>query len=316
MKKNILVFICITILLISLVGCGNPGDHNNAQSKENFPTANGSMIYRDFENMLKSATDVVSATFVGYEQNENNTFICQFSVKNRYWGEDTGEIIFVYQTNYEQAMFNLSGEPIPWSAESPSYLVGEEYLLILARHVSVYFLHDQYLNIGGNLYLPLSDLNQSKLYNEPLKKHAAIEDYSTESAIVSYVVNFLRDNKTPDVWMHGTPYIQSDDPELIITGAPYVLQVRVDELQQLPDKNKKLAVCTVVKSFKQTKDFGTAVNIYGVEGSVAVGNEYIIAGEEAPDYPTFTMTLAAKKAVFDLSRQEEILQYLTAENTD
>lgn len=309
MKKVILILMCLTLLLISFTGCNRVKNGSDAPSNTP-PLSNGYIHYADFEKMLEMTTDVVTATLLDYEKNENDDFVCRFLILNRYWGEDTGEIIHVHQADYEQSMFNLSHESIPGDGEIPSYTVGKDYLLILARHVNVYFIHDQYLNVGGNLLLPLDNLAQSKLYNEPFEKHAALKDYSTESAIVSYVIDILQKNKTPEVWTHGKSYIQSDDPEDIVKGAPYVLRVKVNEFKELPAKDRVETVCTVVTAFKAPLDCGETVKIIVFKDSVKIGEEYIIAADLHSETQPFELALAAKKGVLEVSCQEEVLQYL------
>lgn len=177
----------------------------------------------------------------------------------------------------------------------------------------MYWERDRYINVGANLHLPVSNLVQASIYGEPLSDHSnlSIPADGAQEYIENYFSSYDAGHLRPYT---GTDYIKSDDIPTIIASSDYVLKVKLDEEvdEDIP-KDRSNYNCTVVSVYKGDISPEDSTLIIFPKDSVTVGNEYIVALFDAGDTSSRRMFIfSSKNSLFDVSDENEILQYLTA----
>ena len=300
MKKVVLI-ICTLMFLITAFGCESNKQNNKLPE-------HASAIYATFEDLIYLSTDVVKAKCISVVE-ENYNLKYEFQVLERYVGEETEQNIYVYipQNRIVSIIDGPSGEDIGYETSQLVYTADESYYLVLSRRKSVYDSNDHYLEVGGNLYIPVSDISKSTLYGQPLTNHSNIEACNSEQQIIDHIVNQLKVNPNEErLLFEGQQYIVSEDFETIIDESPYILKVKLKEIEY-KSETRATYKCTVISTLKGDCAEGAEISIPFFPDTVREGKEYIVAlmYSSADLY-----VLSSKNSVFSKWKENNIVKHL------
>ncbi len=296
MKKTMLFILSILLPAILLISCSNRGTNE----KKGDGHAVG--IYKSFEELAASATDIIKGKCIDVKNTDGKTEY-EFSVTKRYRGEDVGNI-FVAVPDYSVGI----GDSLSYRPSDIVYDVGSEYYLFLLRYVSVYTEHDTYINVGGNLFIPADRILESTLYGEPLSKHSKISKLAIQSSYVGYMKN-VADAPHNERKYIGSMYINSTDVATVISQSKFVLKVKIGEevdAGMATDRNSfKCTVTAVMKGNNISID--EEIYITFMKDTVQKDGEYIVAlAETGENLVRRYFTLSSKNSVFSTAEYDVI----------
>ena len=300
LKKSAVFIIFLMIFSLLTPSCTNKlqePQYAFISNGENLLEDNVSLVrgYGTFEDTLNGTSSFLKAEFVSQEQVEGKVSYV-FKVLDCYFGTAEEEFVHVRKTVGEEIV----------------YADGKAYYLLL-QHRGNTFSGDVYVVPSWSLCLPVNDLSNATMYGELLLKHSKIERLDTESDLISYVLDYFKNYNISGDRYFGTPYVKSDKIEDIVLGSDVVLRVRISEKPLSPQSAvNEFYKCTITEILKGDDEVGREFNAVFEKDSLMVGEEYIITFNVTE--PGFEYHLSSKLGIYDLSRQEEILQYLTAEN--
>ena len=303
MKQPILFLLISILLLCPVVGCQQP----DASSP---PSTHQQAIvkYMSFEELITASTDVIKGKCLGCEEQENYV-IYTFEVLERYAGEDTQEPIHVY---VPFRAISVAESDISYPTTDITYQTEKSYYLILERTIDVYAEHDRYINVGGNIYLPAFNLEDSSLYGQTITTHSKAANLTNEKELLSHITSVLSQRPSTDTKQYwGTKYITSNDTNKIIAESTHVLKVQIDtDITGRSIEDRNVFVCTVLSSLKGDVTPNTAVSIVFPKNAVKIGDHYIVALYELPNNTPRHFVFSAKNSLFQV-QQEELLKNLT-----
>lgn len=226
-----------------------------------------------YEECLSAATHVVSATYKGEYEIHGIYKDLVFTVTDRYKGTDISDEFHLRVDNDKNS---VAEDRIGYSTTANGYKVGENYLLVLEKHVSVYNPYDLYLALG----------NREK----------------ANDATVAYVKNYVKDSVPPTA--QGFEFIRNSNLEYVIDNTSIIAVVTPTEYIGGSENNDTSRyLCTVNEVLKGSiKD--TDINVIFVTGSVEPDGEYVVMMEEMGPY----YILSSKNSVHDADDSNIIQQ--------
>lgn len=306
MKKIFTTVLCF-VLLLFLAGCSqnssitSSGKDVNLQepitTSSEYNDVEYSYIYRTFEQAFGDATDVVVATFVGARPYSASYMELEFEVKDRILGS-AGENIRVYAQDINIKM----SSDISYSAQDLYLEKGKEYMFPLYHRVSVYNSVDFY-EIIANTVVDMSELINSKMYNQPLSAHIKGFDLAANDskALIEYVKELVKNNEP-----------SSQIPEMtelkdVVALSTDVLHVTVQSLNRVVTsdfRDTAFYICKVEEALKGDLKEGETVEIIFFNGTVKEGDEIIVALDNKNESTIYSLT--SKESVFDLQEKDNI----------
>jgi len=302
MKKLVALLIFLIIFALTITSCANKSQEpqlalkNNGELMENVEL---STMYFPFETAIAASSHFLKANFLSMVKVGEN-IVYYFAVQENYFGSETPATISVRK----------------YIGEEISYEQGHAYYLLLQLRGDPYD-GEFYCVPGGDVCLPVDTVSNATMHGESLMKHTKMERLKTESDLLTYVLEYFKDHNIPEGRYFGMPFVKSDKIEDIVSGSELVLRVRIDEdvsYQGMVDRTRNL--CTVTEVLTGDAKVGQEIVIIFPKGSVMTGEEYIVALNLVSDSDTTycIYILSSRLGIYDVSRQEEILQYLTTEN--
>ncbi|PKM63141.1 MAG: hypothetical protein CVU97_01945 [Firmicutes bacterium HGW-Firmicutes-21] len=262
--------------------------------------------YVNLEEALPLCTDIVVAEYIGKKNTERDT-INEFVIKKRILGEHVSDTIFVNNRILE---VHITATSTSYISDAPDYIVGEQYVLILERSVSVYYETDRYLPVTL-LYLPANDLSKSTICGEDINKYTTEIKFTkdlTVSQLLDYLTAATKDNKKP---FTGRPYIKSDKLEDVVEGSEYIIKIEVGKnVTSSMTINRAVYECTVKKVYKGELEVDIAVRIFFLPGTVEEGCKYIVAVEESEGTNKEGFVLSSKNSIFTVKQEALIVSKL------
>lgn len=278
---------CLAVLIITaaavrpLLTGGGGEDSAGTDAPHQQTHLHGDRITLSVEEAMSRATHIMSAEYLGTYVTQYKTEL-MFAPKDVMKGTldaDDSEVIYV-MTDTEET--------------SPAYTEGKQYLLILDKHISVYYEH--------NKYVPLGELTVS----ESDSAWAKYCDQATQFA----------DSSAPEAY--GNLYTDAQTLGEIIDFSSNIFVIRVDSVLQEGLFGPITAYrCTVTGTVKNTPAENGNILLTMFNGTVEVGGEYLVlladATESAPVY-----TLAAREGcvhaletIASVSELQELLEQVT-----
>lgn len=300
--KKLSLLICLIVIFSCLCGCQNKTDDQDMIS--------GYMdgIYFSFEDALAASTDIVKAKCIAVSYPKSNEKAYEFEIIQRFLGENVTENIFVHC--YYKYLVSLGNSEKGYSfMDDPLFEIGETYYLVLERRVSVYQEHDEYRNSVALIKIPLSNIQNSTMYGEPLTEHSQIQTLEDEQDIENYIVNYLESNPDSDRLLYnGKKYIMSDDLETIVDGSDFVLKIKIRDLDHKYD-DISFYNCTVISSLKGDVEEEDTVCIKFFEKDVVKGWTYIVTAVFIEETDMFEYS--AKDSVYSVFKENKIKNYIS-----
>lgn len=285
-------------LLISLPACRNENENLVRDADEIEVQQEAEAEYMSFEEALSSATDVLTGKFVSYTTVSDEVVYTEleFEVEEVLKGETDSEVIYVFEV---PTLVSFSDMEESYLTATYDYTVGESYLLVLSRRVSVYYEHDRYYQ-EGEIYIPLSEPTDSMMYTQPLTLHntsglSLADEEDLLSSIEGILVSVAAEDNTESSAYFGSAYIDSEDISELAAASDYVFSVQtVELLVEGVYAQTETWICKIETLYKG--DISESVlsgRIYVVffSGQVSAGEEYIVmASRSGPDSLIFTLT--------------------------
>ncbi len=313
MKKLLITALSLLATLTLTVGC-KQSTHDQPYTSHQAPSGiHGEAIidYHTFEEILAYATDFVKAECIEKIESEDDVEYL-FQIKNRYWGEDTGETFYLQIPDYSVSSIIVNDGISSYNQPNVAYENGKEYLLILTRWVLVFDGYDQYMVVGGDLHLPVSDLSQSTMYGTSLKDHIELKNYANNDKLINYVIEKLQARPASEnVLYYGTLYVKAEDMETVITQSPIVVQVTIGEkIAEGIRQDREAFRCTVVSSIKGAVEIGKSIDIIFFFDTVEIGQQYIVAVNPSEPDSDEHYIVSSKNSVFGTDELDVITQYI------
>lgn len=210
------------------------------------------------EQAMSQATHIMSAEYLG-------TYVTQYGTELMFAPADVMK--GTLDTADSQVLYVVPGT----DETSLAYTEGEKYLLILEKHISVYYEHNKYVRLG------------ELMVSESDSTWAEYCDQATQFA----------DNGAPEEY--GNLYTDAKALGEIIDFSSNIFVIRVDSVLQEGVFGPITAYrCTVTGTVKNTPAENGNILITVFNGTVEVGGEYLVlladATESVPIY-----TLAARE---------------------
>mgnify|MGYP006922122443 CR=1 FL=1 len=250
-----------------------------------------------FEDAVVNSTNIAIATFKGYEKTEGGLdYELKFEVNDELRGKCGDTTIYVYVS------------PSHWvndSYEEYNFIENQEYLLVLEKHISVNYEHDQYLLLG-NIFAPVSynvgvymryqRLAQSEYgCREELARTDSVEH---KNDLLAYVETLCDSSDRPTEPI-GIPYTNSTEVSDIIRESEFVLQVVPrEELQGHND----ILICDVIQKMKGNYDVPQRIYLSNATGKeIVFGDVYYAALNRAdgPDSSSIIFVVSSKNSLFN-----------------
>lgn len=301
--RKIFNYIITAIILICIL-CSCSTKSQNFRTDLESPTVTEDREYVSFEKAVKISTNVVVAEFTE-EIKDGNSYEFKFKVKKQLKGDTGEEIIFVRAINSTVA---IEGKNISFN-NVPLYAVGEKYLLVLERHISVYYEHDRYSSFA-DVIIPLGNMANAQMYRQDIRKHSLQDVFDNSASLENYVLELLKseDNQTNEY--SGYEYTTSDSAEECVKLANYVITFTPQELFNSSETNGTEVYDCTVKSLHKGELNVETVRIKFFKGTVEIGKEYTAALYGNGEERIFTLTSKHSLAV----TEDEVNALLKAVN--
>ena len=188
------------------------------------------------------------------------------------------------------------------SEETESYRLGEEYLLLLGRHISVFFDQDRYV-MQGSARIPLKHMEEAKILEQPMRNKADQRLLVSSDALIGYVQSYslTRDH-------YGIDYLQSASMEDTLAFADAVVKVRLGE--QVPVEtvgDRKVYEAVVLALYKGECE---AENVLAVlpagDEQWTPGEDLIIAAASVEEGSPLLLVPASRGSIYSEKDEERI----------
>lgn len=314
MKTNkVLISICF-ILSFSLSACStgestyNETGVSSPNRADDFCTIEeaeimfeADMVYLSFEEAIELSTDVISATFVSYHE-ENNRFELEFEVNDVIKGSTSEETIFVSQSYVN---VSVGGTDLSYVSGTYNYEPDQEYILVLVRDISPYYTHDKYVFVT-DIDIPLAEGRNVYMYNEDLTKHSPLD---SNANILSYVQDTVMNTTSVSREYYGHEYVDSDDLKTILAGTDYVLHVKVEELEVEGIYNDtdtfRVSIKEVLKGDLSQAELDSEIFVVVFKGDVTVGGDFFLLLHRLEE-DSLIYTLSSRNSVIPVSETQEV----------
>lgn len=267
------------------------------QGNSTFTETKTQVKYLSFEECLSAATHVVSATFTGeYEAHGMYKDLIFTSVK-QYKGETlTGN----FHLRVCDQIVNVVGTDIGYSSSANDYIAGETYLLVIEKHVSVYYPYDVYLTLGN---IRITE-NDSVMYDgAKIEKHSSNLQTSSSIGIVDYIEEYV--SKSVDTsTVQGIDYIRGTTLKTIVDESTIIAIVTPTEYIGGSDNNNTSRYsCSVDEVIKGSLS-DDVIKVIFTADSVSVGESYVVMLEEMGTY----YILSSQNSVYDAANSSVVQQ--------
>ncbi len=233
----------------------------------------------------------------------------EFEVLQKYRGRLESKNINVYVPYYNITIHDE--HHISYQTDDVKYELGESYLLALLDRNNVYLTSNRYINAGGNLYIPTSNIESSSIYGESLLKHSNIGSLTTEESLLTYLCtqyDLMADSRSDS---KRITYISDIDFGNIIVKSDYILQIKVaDEVYVGSAKDRNTYDCIVTDVVHGNIKNGEIARIVFPAELVKSGDELIVALFEFESTSPRSFVLSSKSSIFSIDRKSEIIKAL------
>lgn len=313
MKKFLIIL--VFILAFTSASCSSSpvreGDSSVLPNSQEPSASEGFMINRNvmyltFEETIALATNIVKAQFQSITDC-GNYYEYKFLIETQIKGNIEEEYLYVYSDKNVQITVPEKGIVFD---NQENYTVGTSYILILERHVSVYYDHDRYLVLSGTFF-PTEDMSAFRIYgNETLNAHSQLKSINTNDlqSFTNYISTEVSKNPLKESNYYGTPYITDENIKDIVSGSNYVVRlIPKEQVRTFADNRTAIYQCELVKQYKGTIVV-SSIDVKFVLGTVSVDNEYIVALNDSAVKDLYI--ISSKSSVMNVDKENEILKVI------
>ncbi|MBQ7604393.1 MAG: hypothetical protein IJU75_05505 [Clostridia bacterium] len=272
--KRLFSLVASILILLAFASCSKPQEIMEVQGE-------ALVIPMTFEEIVSAATHIVVAEFTGDIEVSPEGFYSylKFRPVSLIKGSVSDELISVSCFNGSYQMIDGTDAHISYSgrAYSTSYQSGEQYLLILEKHVMVFYDCDRYIPIGG-IFIPKTHTVNASMYGKRLSEYD--EDKTEENSNFNHYcerIKKLVENDTSEKTDHlGVDFIKSDSLNDIVPQSDYIFRVTVlDKKGDYPDANNSGYNCRVDEQIKGSTT-ETIIDVHAFPDSLQVGEQYLM----------------------------------------
>ncbi len=241
------------------------------------------VIPMTFEEIISAATHIVVAEFTGeLEISPGGRYsFLKFRPISSIKGSISDEYISVccFNGTYQLIDGKEAGTSYQGNVYAEGYKAGEQYLLVLEKHVMVFYDCDRYLPIGG-LFIPkTSTIDEARMYSGNLSEQTGIktEENNTFRYYAEELIPELVKNDTSEKIDHkGLDFIKSDSLNDIIPQSDYIFRLTVlEKKRDHLDVNNSEYECRVDEQIKGFTD-ETFIEVHAFPDSLQVGEQYLM----------------------------------------
>ena len=306
MKKIICLLLAAVVLLLS-VGCNQqepsspteqPTEEKQTEPKvyDNSPYESANIGwegwgYTYIEYLLKNATDVVKATYVGTVKKPPNYYFHDFEVKEVFKGGCENGLLTVFASSQYYSFGGYEETPpvLSYETSNINYEIEKDYLLLLCRSQNVFMYEDRIESIDDSLVIPFDqngNINAEgcKLYGIDLR--LSIRDKETSDALENG--NFV--DRVLELTKYNPQILNKIDTtekslETIINEADYAMVIKPEEKIEdafEPYWCSKYS-CKIIDLLKGTdleKTAGSDIRIKLPTERIELGKTYLVAIEK------------------------------------
>lgn len=322
MRAKVIYWCLLMLILSCVVACGELTDRDKSpavnvgvgsqelEGTEVIPestaepqqTIYASMIPMTFEEYIANATNIVSAKYLGVNV-EGSLAYLSFEPVSQIKGQIEEETFAVVR-RLDTVYTTTSG--YQYTGDYSRYVVGEEYLLVLEKHVSVYYDCDRYY-ILGDIFIP-----KMTSYDATMFGRAELDQFiSTEGRVmdtykeISSFISEIAKKNTSNKEYIGSSYVTSTKLTDIVENSTYIFKVKVTELKKYVESNNtEFFVCTLSEVLKGEED-REKFEIVFVADTVEIGNEYVVLLNKVSETTLFYI-LSSINSVYSVSDTENI----------
>lgn len=257
--------------------------------------------YFDLEEGINMASYVVAAKCMQVYSDVQYTYAV-FAPVNTLKGEIKEDTIIVRGNNHA----TIYVDEYIYVDDVARYEMGEEYLLVLDRYISVYNEYDYYQRLGG-IFISRGTLEGATMFGyasivEMLQNtNIVCENYK---GLVDYVENIIKENPT-GTGSNGTDYIRSDKLEDIVEQTKTILRVKITDHWVIGNnKDREDCYCIVEETLKGEEITGE-INVVVPYESVNTGEEYIFLLSKVHETSGFYI-MSSKNSVYSVEDVENV----------
>lgn len=309
MKKSIILLILFILAFTSACTGENHNSRNDKfNEKGNLHSVSQDIVYLTFEQTIDAATNIVQAKYI--EMEDLGTYYeLLFNIEKQYKGNITEDYLYVH---CEKSYVNVPEKGYNFD-NLGEYVTGKSYILLLERHISVYYEHDIFLILSGT-YLPVDNLEKLHIYGqEALTAHSSIKESDTETfqQFENYITKKVDESPLKGKSYYGTAFIDSGDIEVIVKDSEYVVRLK-PKTQGDGVASGKTAIydCEVIKQYKGILDVEN-IKVKFLLNTVDMNSEYIVAINDSAVSGLYI--LSSKNSVMSVNEENHILSLIDYE---
>ncbi len=301
-KYIIITFLAFVILLVYF---------NKHESSISYKK-NGTLIiaeeqaeFIDFDKAIAESYLIAEASLNDIER-KNNEMVYKFKINNIIKGNECDKDITVID-NISNVLVNAPNEQITYRSGAYDYKIGNDYILVLEKHISVYYDNDIYI-VVSDIFMPVEDDTiKPQMYYREYKINE--QDTINKKDFLLYVDNLkLRKNDYDfDSMIYGTEYVKSSDIKDIVKNSQHIVKIKVNDMYVEGNTNRDTYYCEIIEEYKgEIKAFEQNENISDkkiiripfFKGTVSTGKEYIVMLNEINE-TSLIYVLSSKNSLYE-----------------
>ena len=280
MSKSLLFIALIILALIASIinlFIFNGSHHKRSNTVEY--SHEDAIEFSEFE-AISCATHVIEATYVGEYKTKNGIEFIFKPVAEIKGVLDSADQALIYVLPRTRDSSVIVGEyDVPFREN-------DEYLLILEKHISVYYEHNVYIQIGR----PIGS-----------------SDYSEWDKSYTYASEIASSNQNEAPSWYGVDFSHSTDLSSVVDFSSNIFVVNIDGIYaESTVAPTTVYYCSVQKTIRGMPVENGNILITFFNGDVEIGEEYLVLLADSTDTaPIYTLS-AQKNSVFKMRDAEQI----------
>ena len=281
------------------------------------------VIPMTFEEIISCATHIVTAKYTGemsISRNGHYKYL-KFQPISSIKGEITDDYIYVscfagffqIETEEREIVSSYSGDEY-----AEGYRTGEEYLLVLEKHISVFYDFDRYVPVGS-LFVPKILTKDATMYGRGLSEQTGIktEESSAFRYYVEELIPELLNNDSSEKSDHvGPDFVRSSNTEDIISQSEYIFNVTVLKKNGDYSNNNSGYDCRIDEQIKgRTSD--EIIDVHTFPDALTEGEQYLVCLSLVGPEGSILYAVSSRNSVYpasDTAIRDQVDRILSQEN--
>ncbi len=266
--------------------------------------------YYSFEEGIDMASYVVEARCINIYVDAQYTYAV-FEKLNNIKGE-VKEETFIVRAN-RRATIYVEDLYIYTNDYVKTYCIGNDYVLVMDRYVSVYNDYDYYSILGG-IYIPKDNISAAEMFGNGSLYVTAENKECLDAGyddFINYIKELVKENPT-GTGGNGCDYIRSDKLDDIVRETKTILKIKMGYHHAVgTSRDREECFCTVIEVLKGTLT-KEEVTILIPVGIAVTDDEYLVMlYSRIEDSGYYTMS--SKNSVYrwdDTEKVEKIIELI------